>query len=59
MHIVGEQTQSRAVPVDQLHPIGSLDSEDVHSARERIGLHVLAHQRGKPFGAFAVMRCTA
>src|SRR5439155_5354616 len=49
----GEQAHSRAVPIDQLHAVGTFRSEHIDCARERIGLHRLAHQCGQTLGALA------
>src|SRR5271154_7444771 len=50
---LGEQADARAVPEDQLHPIRSLGAEYIDGAGERIGLHLLAHQRRQALGALA------
>ena len=42
---LGDQHHTAAVPEDQLHPVSPLRAEDVDHARERIGVHRLAHQR--------------
>src|SRR6185437_7330600 len=50
---LGEQTNARAIPEDQLHTIGPLGAEHIDGAGERIGRHPLAHQSGQAFGALA------
>jgi len=56
MHVVGEQAHSRAVPIDQFHAVGPFRPEHIDGARERIGLHRLAHQCRQTLGALAVMQ---
>src|SRR5437667_359565 len=50
---LGEQPQTRPIPEDQLDPVRALGSEHINSTRERIGLHVLAYQHGKPLHSLA------
>src|SRR6202047_3540361 len=50
---LGEQAQARAIPEHQLDPIRTLCTEHIYSARERIGRHDLANQRGQTLGALA------
>src|SRR5215203_834954 len=49
----GEQAYARAVPEDHLHPVGTLGSEHVHRARERVRPHRLTHEGGQAVGTFA------
>src|ERR1700750_2690554 len=48
-----EQAQTRSIPEDQLDPICPLGTEHIDRACERISVHVLAHQRSKPFHSLA------
>src|SRR5205085_8769590 len=50
---LGEQADSRAVPEDQLHAIGSFRPEHIDGAGERIGLHRLTHRRRQTFRPLA------
>src|ERR1700761_4440925 len=48
-----KQAHARAVPVNQLHPVGSFGPEHVDRAVERIGAHHVANQRRQTFCPFA------
>ena len=48
-----KQAHARAVPENQLHPVGALGAEHVDRAVERIGADHIANQRGQTFRAFA------
>lgn len=53
LRVAWQRAHAGAVPIDQLHPVRTLGSEDIDRTRERIGLHRLAHQRGQTFCSFA------
>src|SRR3982750_1219004 len=42
---LGDENHARAIPEDQLDPVGSFGPEHVNCARERVGAHRLTHER--------------
>jgi hypothetical protein len=50
---LGEEAKSRAVPEDELQPVGTPRAEHVEGAREGILAKRRLHQRGEPGGALA------
>jgi hypothetical protein len=59
LETLGEQAHTRAIPINQLHPISRF-ARNTSTERERIGLHRLAHQRRQALGSLAevdLLRC--
>src|SRR3954471_15218520 len=50
---LGDENYARAVPEDQLDPVGSFGPEHIDRARERVGAHRLTHKRREAIGPFA------